>query len=187
MNLVPGRACGGCTVCCTELHINTPGLKKLAGARCPNLKDDCRCAIYETRPRTCRDFECGWRMMAMLGDDWRPDRAGIVLIPKTKDNPAGYRSNAGVQIMIARREAIYKPELPGLIAGWINARAPLFLTVAVPVGYLARSAFLNGMAEAAVRRQDRKALVEILENMVDSLLRQKLEPADFAQMPPQPG
>ena len=135
MDLVPGRACGGCTVCCTELHINTPGLKKLAGVRCPNLQDDRLCAIYETRPGTCGDFECGWRVMAALGDHWRPDRAGIVLIPKTRENPPGYRANSGVQIMLLRRDALHNAELPGLVAQWVEARVPLFLTVAAPVGF----------------------------------------------------
>lgn len=182
MDLVPGRECGGCTVCCVDLHINAPELKKLAGARCPNLRDDGLCAIHAARPKTCRDFECGWKVMAALGDPWRPDRSGIVLIPKTKDNPPGYRAGSGVQIMLLRRDAVHNVELPGLVASWVTARVPIFLTVAAPVGYLAKSAFLNGMAEGAVRRQDRRALIEILDKLVDSLARQKLEPANLSRM-----
>lgn len=180
MPLVPGRACGGCTVCCTELHINAPGLKKLAGVRCPNLQDDCLCAIYETRPGTCSDFECGWRVMAALGDHWRPDRAGIVLIPKTRDNPPGYRANSGVQIMLLRRDALHNAELPGLVAQWVEARVPLFLTVAAPIGFIAPSAFLNATVADAVRGQDRAALVAALEATVKTLALRRLQPAEFA-------
>lgn len=180
MDLVPGRECGGCTVCCTELHINTPGLKKLAGVRCPNLQDDRLCAVYETRPGTCSDFECGWRVMAALGDHWRPDRAGIVLIPKTRDNPPGYRANSGVQIMLLRRDALQNAELPGLIAQWVEARVPLFLTVAAPVGFIAPSAFLNAIVAGAVRGRDRAALTAALEDTVKTLALRRLEPAKFA-------
>jgi len=187
MELVPGRECGGCTVCCTELHINAAALKKLAGVRCPNLRDDCLCAIYQTRPRTCSDFECGWRVMAALGDHWRPDRCGIVLIPKTKGNPPGYRGDAGVQIMIRDRSALHNDELPGLIAAWVGARVPLFLTLAAPVGYLARSAFLNAAAEEIVKRQDRAGLIKLLDDMVDGLERLRPEPARFEAMPPSLG
>jgi hypothetical protein len=182
MELVPGRECGGCTVCCTELHINTPEMKKLAGVRCPDLAEG-GCAIHASRPNFCRAFECAWKAIAALGEDWRPDRSGIILIPKTRNNPPGYRANSGVQIMILRREAIRKQELPGLVAAWVTARVPIFLTVAAPVGYHAKSAFLNGMVEGAVSRQDRRALIEILVRLVDMLLRQKPEPTHLSRMP----
>ncbi|HEX4293799.1 MAG TPA: hypothetical protein VHZ29_06675, partial [Rhizomicrobium sp.] len=164
--------------------IDAPELKKLAGVRCSNLRDDCKCAIYETRPDTCRGFECGWRVMAALGDDWRPDRSGIVLISKLQNNPPGYRPNSGVQIVLLRRDAVHNRELPGAIASWVTARVPLFLTVAAPVGLVAESAFLNASAEGAVRRQDRNALLRILEDKVVSLERRKLRPASFASAAP---
>lgn len=184
MALVSGRECGGCTVCCTELHINTPGLTKLAGVRCPNLRDDCRCAVYTMRPKPCSDFECGWRVMAALGDDWRPDRSGITLIAKTRGNPPDYRAESGVQIMLRDRAALSKSELPGLIARWVTARVPPFLMLAAPVGFVAASAFLNDMVESAVRTRDRAALVKALEDMVDGLSRRNLVPARFEALPP---
>jgi uncharacterized cysteine cluster protein YcgN (CxxCxxCC family) len=183
MKPVPGRECGGCAACCTDLHIKAPGFQKLAGVRCINLAADCKCTIYEARPQVCADFECGWRLMAALGDDWRPDRCGIILIPKTKDNPPGYHADSGVQIMLLRRDAIYRKELPGLIAAWVNARAPVFLTLASPVGFLAKTAFLNESVAGAVRRQDRAGLVGALEEVLEELQGRKLEPADFAAMP----
>src|ERR1700754_2456347 len=125
MDLVPGRECGECTVCCTELHINTPGLKKLARVRCQNLRDDGCCSIYATRYQVCRDFHCGWRAMAGLSDSWRPDRSGIVLIPKTKSTPPGYLPGSGVEIVLLQRGALYNAELPGLIAAWVKARVPV--------------------------------------------------------------
>jgi hypothetical protein len=180
MDIVPGRECGGCTVCCTELHIDAPELKKLAGVRCPNLRDDCKCAIYETRPATCRGFECGWRVMAALGDNWRPDRSGIVLISKLQNNPPGYKPNSGVQIVLLRRDAVHNKELPGAIASWVSARVPLFLTVAAPLGFVAESGFLNVVTENAVRRQDRSGLLKILLDMIVALERRKLRPASFS-------
>src|SRR6185312_2361617 len=138
---------------------------------------------YAARPKTCRDFECGWRLTSQLGDDWRPDLSGIVLIPKRTGNPAGYRGAAGVQIMILRREAIDRDELPGLIAAWVGARVPLHLTIAAPVGFVAPSAFLNDMVEGPVRRRDRAALVKALKAMADGLAKQKPVPAHLDTMP----
>ncbi|MBV9991743.1 MAG: hypothetical protein JOZ72_10655 [Alphaproteobacteria bacterium] len=179
MDLVPGRDCGKCTVCCTELHINQPELRKLAGVRCQNLRSDGGCAIYATRFKVCREFHCAWRVMPELSESWRPDRSGIVLIPKTKGHPLGYRADSGVEIMVLQRCALYNTELPGLIAAWVQGRVPLFLTIASPIGHMARSAFLNDMVEDAVRRQDRAALVKALEDMVDTLQRRTPETAVF--------
>jgi len=183
METVPGRECGSCTACCTELLVDAPDFRKLAGVRCANLCGDRGCAIRETRPRVCSDFECGWRLLAGLGEEWRPDRCGIVLLPKTKGNPAGYLANNGMQIMVLRREAIHNKELPGLIAACVKACVPLFLTVAAQAGHHAKSAFLNEVVESAIRDRDRQGLVQTLEALIEGLQHQKSEPVDFAAMP----
>ena len=54
--LVPGRECGECTLCCIKPTIDCPELKKLSGVRCENLAKTGGCSIYDKRPQTCRDF-----------------------------------------------------------------------------------------------------------------------------------
>jgi hypothetical protein len=73
-NLVPGRACANCTVCCTIPTIDKPELQKRAGATCRHCSKGCE--IYETRPSVCRTFFCGWRQLEIFGEDWRPDKCG---------------------------------------------------------------------------------------------------------------
>jgi len=75
--LVPGRECGTCTACCTHLTIEDPALNKPGGVTCAHCVEGC--AIYTTRPPVCRTFFCGWRQIPELGDDWRPDRSGILI------------------------------------------------------------------------------------------------------------
>ena len=82
--------------------------------------------------------------------------------------------------MLLRRDAVHNGELPGAIAAWVNARVPLFLTLAAPVGFIAESAFLNVMVEDAVRRQDRNALLKLLADTIASLERRSLRPAAFS-------
>lgn len=65
---------------------------------CPRLReaegaDDARsaacrggCAHYRDRPDSCRSFSCLWLSgLAGIGDEYRPDRCGIVITPT--DNP----------------------------------------------------------------------------------------------------
>ena len=73
--LVPNRDCGGCTVCCKDLAINEPDLKKVRGVLCEHCAKDSGCAIYETRPGICRTWFCGWRLLPQLDDGWRPDKS----------------------------------------------------------------------------------------------------------------
>ena len=53
----------GCAACCVAPSISSPlpGLPggKPAGARCPNLREDLRCAVWETAsyPKVCRGFK----------------------------------------------------------------------------------------------------------------------------------
>ncbi|MGH7041274.1 MAG: hypothetical protein ACREFY_03975, partial [Acetobacteraceae bacterium] len=74
--LVPGRTCGSCNVCCIALTIDDPELQKVQGYRCRNARRDNSCAIYATRPQTCRAFHGGWRLLKWVREPLRPDRAG---------------------------------------------------------------------------------------------------------------
>tara|TARA_R100000664_G_scaffold21340_1_gene30668 strand:+ start:295 stop:663 length:369 start_codon:yes stop_codon:yes gene_type:complete len=67
--------CGKCTECCTPFSI--PELRKPAGLRCMYLTDQ-GCSIYETRPQTCRDFQCAY-LILNFPRKLRPDRAGFII------------------------------------------------------------------------------------------------------------
>lgn len=75
--IVPGRACGSCSLCCKVMVIAE--LAKPAGTWCPNCKVGTGCVIYDERPPSCRGFLCGWLIKAELPDLWRPTKAKMVL------------------------------------------------------------------------------------------------------------
>jgi len=74
--LVAGRDCGNCTLCCELFDV--PVLDKPAGMLCPNC-DGKGCVIHATRPQTCRDFFCHYRLDADVPEHWRPDRSRMVI------------------------------------------------------------------------------------------------------------
>jgi hypothetical protein len=53
-------------------------LRKLGGTRCPELRADSGCAIYQTRPRICRAYRCLW-LEGGLEESDRPDRLGAIV------------------------------------------------------------------------------------------------------------
>ena len=85
--LVPGRECGDCRVCCIVPGIDTREAQKDTGSACRNLCGT-GCAIYETRPGACRTFYCAWRALPGLGENWRPDLSGVLAqLVTVRDQP----------------------------------------------------------------------------------------------------
>jgi len=85
-DLVPGRECGECQVCCIMPSIDKPQIQKVSGSPCRHsLKGGCD--IYEGRPDVCRAFFCGWRRLAGLPDDWRPDKSGVFALTEVNELP----------------------------------------------------------------------------------------------------
>lgn len=79
LSLVKGRECGDCSACCVSLRINESNLKKEADTPCQNLGKKGGCSIYKQRPPVCINWFCAWRHMDNLGEEWRPDKSGIMI------------------------------------------------------------------------------------------------------------
>ena len=76
--VLPDRDCGGCTVCCVTLKVDTPEFSKPAGTPCQQLTPQ-GCSIHAVRPPICRTWFCAWRRVAELPDEARPDRSGLLV------------------------------------------------------------------------------------------------------------
>lgn len=75
--IVPGRACGNCTLCCKVLTIRE--LAKPGGIWCPKCNVGKGCSIYGERPDVCRTFLCGYLIGKQLSESWRPSKAKMVI------------------------------------------------------------------------------------------------------------
>jgi hypothetical protein len=85
---MPGRECGRCSLCCKLLDVPEIG----------KPKDDwcqlCRpghggCSIYDHRPNVCRAYSCQWLSDSLLGDEWYPAKAKIVVDLQTAVTEGG--------------------------------------------------------------------------------------------------
>lgn len=144
--LVPGRACGACTVCCSAIAIDTPELRKVPGVACEHCTAQ-GCAIYETRFAICRAYHCGWRFFGELGEDWRPDLSGVLISAVEPD---------GIEfLMLGGEGAIRRPGFAQFVAHCMRIGQPAYMAVPGPVGYHSARVFLNdrlkGLDPAGVR------------------------------------
>lgn len=76
--------CNDCSVCCELLGI--PEIHKPAGQICEHCPTGHGgCAIYDNRPRSCKDFRCGYHLAAVeVPIEFRPDNSHILLTGSDK-------------------------------------------------------------------------------------------------------
>jgi hypothetical protein len=83
-DLVAGRSCDNCTMCCKLLAIDV--LEKPRGVWCSKCYQKRGCTIYETRPDPCRGFYCGYLRLPELDDRWKPAKAKFLINYEDKAN-----------------------------------------------------------------------------------------------------
>ena len=163
LGLVAGRTCGSCNVCCVALTINDPQLQKLQGHRCRNARLDNSCAIYETRPETCRTFYCGWRRLKWIRETLRPDNSGV-LVRLHGENAAEDSTTPrfGVIFTLLNTAALKAEGLAESVAAGVAANVPVYLHIPGPPGRTDAQVQINEVLEGAVLTKDKPAVLQIL-------------------------
>lgn len=158
---LPDRACGECSVCCVALTIDEPGFRKVQGYRCPNLRREGGCGIYESRPHTCGAFFCGWRLLKWVRPTLRPDRSGV-LIELHGEIAADGTKRLGVSFTLLNRAGLKAEGLAESLAAAVRAKIPVFLVIPGPPGYTAAIAKINAELEDAVQAKNKADLLRIV-------------------------
>lgn len=79
------RVCGECTACCTVMGV--PELNKPGGVPCSSCEPK-GCKVYDSRPPSCREFECLWRQ-DLFAPAHRPDLLGLMFTVTEEENKFG--------------------------------------------------------------------------------------------------
>jgi hypothetical protein len=90
---LPGRACGGCTLCCKVMAVSA--IDKPRGKWCAHCEPGRGCGIYADRPVACRTFLCGWLTNPRFGPEWKPDRSKIVITVGRDGNGLAFQCDPG--------------------------------------------------------------------------------------------
>ena len=152
-----GNSCGSCTVCCMALRIVE--LDKQAGIFCQHCLPAKGCGIYETRPGICRTFHCGWRQVPQLGEAWRPDRSGVLMLTQDVDKlPEEHRgSGTGVNFVILGGEkAILRPGFAEYVSTLVARNVAVYLSADTP------KTLMNGYLRERVAAHDKAGVTLML-------------------------
>lgn len=76
--ILPGRACGACSLCCKVLSISE--LQKPQGVWCKHCSAGQGCRIYSDRPDECRSFYCGYLVWNEMDETWFPAKSKLVVV-----------------------------------------------------------------------------------------------------------
>jgi hypothetical protein len=115
-DIVPGRTCRGCTLCCKLLSIEELEKPPLTWCAICDAKAGCR--DYEHRPTECRNFYCGYLLDPALDERWKPSSCKLVV---------AFEEHAkGVVIHVdpTRHDAWRKEPFHSQIRQWALAAAP---------------------------------------------------------------
>jgi len=166
MTLIPGRDCGGCTVCCEWPTINKPEIQKQSGAVCRHCTST-GCGIYETRPPVCRSYYCAWRTVDIFSDDWRPDRSGVLPYVETEGISEDFDLSTGIGLMLVGNpnKIVRQKWFQDFVVTGVTSSVPLFLSLPGPRGHQAATASLNTeqMLEAIARGTVKEALEAVVK------------------------
>ena len=156
MTLVAGRECGGCTVCCVAPNIDKPEIQKQSGAACKHSLCG-GCAIHETRPPVCRAYFCAWRTVDIFGEEWRPDKSGVLAQVETEGIPEHFEFSTGIGLMLVGHASkiIRQKWFQDFVRTAIMNSIPLFLSLPGPRGYQAATTLLNTGEMLDAVKQDR--------------------------------
>jgi hypothetical protein len=185
-DIIPGRDCGSCNVCCVALTIDDAELQKLQGYRCKNALPDNSCAIYALRPQTCRRFNCGWRLLKWVRQTLRPDLSGVLVRLHYEISAATGTQTLGVIFTLLNKRALKAEGLAESIAAAVAADVPVYLQIPGPPGYTSSQARMNEALLHAVQTRDKEAVLEVLRIARQHGRGGKFVPIKMKERPPAP-
>jgi hypothetical protein len=115
-DVVEGRTCHGCTLCCKLLSIEE--LEKPPLTWCAICDAKTGCKDYAGRPTECRDFYCGYLLDPALDERWKPSSCKLVV---------SFEEHAKAVVILVdptRHDAWRKEPFHSQIRQWALAAAP---------------------------------------------------------------
>jgi hypothetical protein len=174
--LVQGRECGGCTLCCIVPAIDKPELQKLPSSVCRHCSGG-GCAIYESRPQTCRTYYCGWRWSTIFPDDWRPDQSGV--FAQLEDDVAPqFQSRVGIILLLVGNplKTLRQQRFIDFVVEGVNRNIALSLGLPGPEGMQAARLSLNTKEVQDASRISRAETRLVLEKILKRLTSHQFIP-----------
>jgi hypothetical protein len=116
--------------------------------------------------------------MAVLGEDWRPDKSGLLIDFQVEGLPPHYKKRPGIRLTLAgSRELAFHPVFMDYVARLVTAEVPVILAVPGPPGHFPASTLLNDALREAAKTRDFARMKEFFTMLLADLERHSFNPA----------
>jgi hypothetical protein len=118
----------------------------------------------------CRTYYCGWWRIPELGEDWRPDKSGVIIGTRS-DIPVASELKTGWQFNVFGGDvAIRRVGFVEMITSLVTRGVPVMLSVSGPMGTPCEAAVINDVLADAVKKNDLRGVLAILLQLQGELL-----------------
>jgi len=111
------RSCGDCDVCCNILEVKE--INKKTYKNCDHRAEGGGCGIYESRPHSCRTWDCSYILGLMPNkESLKPNNLGLMFYPVSAKN-----NDLGIDILMGQEvwpNAIYSSDCQKVI-NWLKS------------------------------------------------------------------
>ena len=139
-DVVEGRTCHGCTLCCKLLSIEELEKPPLTWCAICNAKTGCK--DYTHRPTECREFYCGYLLDPALDERWKPSSCKLVV---------SFEEHANAVVILVdptRHDAWRKEPFHSQIRQWVHPRLRPVIGLRVKLASRGSGRFGHGRMES---------------------------------------
>lgn len=127
------------------------------------------CGVYETRYPICREYFCAWRTVEIFGEDWRPDRSGVMPYVETQGISEDFDLSTGIGLMLVGNplKIVRQHWFQDFVVTGVMNSVPIFVSLPGPRGHQAATVSMN--TEEMLDAIKRGAVKDALEAVVKIL------------------
>jgi len=151
-----GRSCDGCTLCCKLIGVQE--IEKPRGTWCVKCAVSIGCTIHKTRPQACRNFFCGYMLRPIIGDHWRPEISGMVIVWAPERNRIAINVDPD-RPNVWREEPYYSD-----IAMWATIYPPDTMQIILYTGYHVQAFLLDGVIDLGILPEEDLIVTEMVHS-----------------------
>ena len=119
------------------------------------------------------------------GDDWRPDKSGVLVDFQSDDLPPHYPKRPGIRLTVfGPPETALRPGFLDYVARLVASDVPVILAVPGPPGFFPAGALLNDALKEAVARRDLSGMQAAMAEAFKSLASHKFNPVVHQHVKP---
>jgi hypothetical protein len=123
--------------------------------------------------------------LTAFGEDWRPDKSGVLIDFQTDELPDAYPKRPGIRFMIVGPvETMFRRSFLEAVRSLLVAEVPVVLAVPGPPKHFPAKVFLNDLLKDHVRAGDFARIEAVFRELAAGLSAHRFNPVEHVNPAP---